>query len=822
MRANLREKSLNSKRLITGICLSFVLSCSNVYSEEFLTFKPLPIPIPYKTANTVQLDTSQINHVQPKANTSIPFKLRDFNESDYFSSSIDELTLQEIEDSEIQPVTYTQAELKEVEENEKIALQTSESMIKNINSAFYTHTHPETFTPTSTAGSFFAPLVDPTISEMENEPKLNEIEKIIFPEDVITPAQESVEIIEPVETFNAEQNSSVEKQENNVEEVYTPTIVSIDSEEVDLNGKLISSIKIEGVDTVKEDFILSNINSQKTSLYSNELLQKDLQKIYSTGYFTEDMSVEPVLNPDDTVSLVFTLKENILVSGVTVEGNTVFTDDELNPFVSNMKDLPQNLIAINQSIDKITQHYHDKGYILAKVESVDENENGELVFKISEGVINKIDIEGNERTKDYVISRNIMSQPETVYNEEILKKDLAKIFSTQVFEDVTREIKPNKLEPGTYNITVIVKEKITNSVALGGGIDTGLGAFGSISLKEDNFLGNAQRVSLSGILGSGILLSDTSIKNHMNYQIELNFFEPYFLNADNSLMSKIYFRELGSWGVPLAIERRIGASVGVEHKVKRFNHLSTSLTGGIEHIHLKEGDASKIQYLYDKNNLDIAHRAKQLTDGMFINIAPGIKYSNLDSEENPRNGIIAQARYTEAFGLSDFNHTHGRITGAVTKFIPVRKKSTFSITAKAGAKLHGDEMPEIMAYRLGGPYSIRGYRINGVGSGESFLMGSAELATPLPFVDRLKWDIIKNLRLTFFVDAGKVFDPTISNVLFDRPAHAITAGIGLRIYIPGVGPISVDYGLPITNPGSYGSEHGYFTFGTGGLNMYNY
>ena len=534
------------------------------------------------------------------------------------------------------------------------------------------------------------------------------------------------------------------------------------------------------------------------------------------------MSVEPVLNPDDTVSLVFTVEENIPVSDVKLEGNTVYPTEELAPYISRLKGLPQNLIEINNAIDNITKHYHEKGYILAKVVSVDDNDDGELLFKISEGVINDIDIEGNERTKDYVISRNIMTQPGTVYNEELLKKDLAKVFSTQVFEDVTREIKPNKQEEGTYNVTVVVKEKVTNSVALGGGIDTGLGAFGSISLREDNFLGNAQRVSLNGILGSGILLSDTSIKNHMNYQIELNFFEPHFLNADNSLMSKIYYRELGSWAVPLAIERRIGANIGIEHKVKRFNHLSTSLTGGIEHIHLKEGDAGKIEYLYNKNNLDIANRVRQLTDGMFINLAPGIKYSNLDSEENPRSGIIAQARFTEAFGVSDFNHTHGRISGAVTKFIPIRKKSTFSITAKAGAKLHGDEMPEIMAYRLGGPYSIRGYRMNGVGTGDSFLMGSAELATPLPFVDRFKWDIIKNLRLTFFVDAGKVFDPTISNVLFDRPAHAITAGIGLRIYIPGVGPISVDYGLPITNPGSYGSEHGYFTFGTGGLNMYNY
>jgi outer membrane protein insertion porin family len=207
-----------------------------------------------------------------------------------------------------------------------------------------------------------------------------------------------------------------------------------------------------------------------------------------------------------------------------------------------------------------------------------------------------------------------MTQAGTVYNEEFLKKDLAKVFSTQIFDEVNRELAPSEENPGTFDVTVIVKEKSTNSVALGGGIDTGLGAFGSISLREDNFLGKAQKVSLSGILGSGILLSDASIKNHMNYQVELSFFEPYFINADNSLMSKIYYREMGSWNVPLAIERRIGANIGVEHKVKGYDKLYTSFTLGAEHINLKEGDFNRVESLYKQHGLNISERAKQLSD----------------------------------------------------------------------------------------------------------------------------------------------------------------------------------------------------------------
>lgn len=175
------------------------------------------------------------------------------------------------------------------------------------------------------------------------------------------------------------------------------------------------------------------------------------------------------------------------------------------------------------------------------------------------------------------------------------------------------------------------------------------------------------------------------------------------------------------------------------------------------------------------------------------------------------------ARYEEAFGLDGFGKTNGRLLGMAKKFIPVAKKSSLTFTGRGGLRVHGSDMPEIMAFRLGGPYTIRGYKVNGVGTGTSFIMGSAELATPIPFVDRLKVNFLQNLRMTFWVDAGKVFNPTISSTLYDRPLQAITAGVGLKINIPGVGPLSVDYGFPLTNPGSYGSPNGYFTFGVGDM-----
>ena len=592
---------------------------------------------------------------------------------------------------------------------------------------------------------------------------------------------------------------------------------SVEEEAFAKEPAYINDIEILGANIIKPEFVLKKMSLKKGDLYDKERMQQDLKTIYRMGYFTERMKAVPVKNENGTVSLKVILEENIPVTDFTIEGNTVVSTEEIMQHLLPLKGKPQNIDAINKAMEKINECYYSKGYILSKIDSIYDDPDGVLNLNITEGKINKILITGNEKTKEYVIERNIMTEPGTVYNENIVKQDLVRLYSTQAFKDVNRTIDVSEEDPDKYDITIELKEQRTASVSVGGGLDSATGAFGSLGISDNNFRGMNQRVSLTGMIGSGILMSDSSIKSHMNYQAQLSFFEPHFLNSDNSLMSKIYYRDLGSYHIPLAIERRIGVESTLAHRLKFNPRMSTTLTTGVEHIHLTEGDSNRISELYNRHGLNIADRAQQLEGGLFFKLAPGLAYDSRDSVINPRHGALVSARYEEAFGLDGFGKTNGRLLGMAKKYVPVGKKSSLTFTGRGGLKVHGSDMPEIMAFRLGGPYTVRGYRVNGVGTGTSFIMGSAELATPLPFVDRLKINFLHNLRMTFWVDAGKVFNPTISSTLYDRPIHAITAGVGLKINIPGVGPLSIDYGFPLTNPGPNGSENGYFTFGVGDM-----
>ena len=590
----------------------------------------------------------------------------------------------------------------------------------------------------------------------------------------------------------------------------------ISADSSDKENRKIKKIEFYGLNSVSSQELTDKMQMKEGGNYSREVLQSDLKALYDTGYFTQKMKAIPSKNDDGTVTVKIVVEENLPVKDFTVEGNTVIPIEDILAILSDMKGKPQNITQLNNAIAQIQELYNSKGYILARVSSLTDDPDGTINISIKEGIIDKIMIEGNEKTKDYVIARNVLTEPGMIYNDNLIKEDLVRLYATQAFKDVTREIEPSEEVPDAYDITIKIQEQRTASISVGGGLDTVTGLFGSMGISENNFRGRCERLSLTGLVGTGVILNDSSVKDHMNIQAELSYFKPYFLNSDTSLNSRLFFRDFGSYQVPLAVERRYGAEATLSHRLKKNRHASASFSLGLENIDVREGDANGILGMYNKYNIPISRRAEQLEGGLFLSLSPAIIYDTRDSATVTRHGTMASLRFDENFGMNGFDKTNGKLTGMIKQYIPIAKKSSLSFTAKGGGTIHGD-IPEVMSYRLGGPYTVRGFKMSGVGTGNAFIMGSAEFATPIPFLDRTRIAFLNNIRFTLWADAGKVFDGTLSNKLYDRPMEAVSVGVGLKVFVPGMGPLSIDYGIPLTNPGSNGSKRGYFTFGVGDL-----
>ena len=284
---------------------------------------------------TILLDTSKAEKVTPKAHTSIPFNLREFSEAEYFTSNIEDTPPDNSSLSEEDNSTL----MKIVEETPE---DSQEEILQEKNSEF------EIFTPNEVAVDFFVPT-------------------------------------------KVDENEEVLKEELH-EATYVAEVSSETQSDNEFEGKKISKIEFCGLKNLPQDLIFAEITTKENALYNSSILQHDLQKIYSTGYFTDEMSVEPELNNDGTVSLIFSVKENVLVKDVEVVGCTVFSAIEMEEFIQPLRNKPQNLHTINLVIEQINDYYHEKGYILASVSSVDDTVDSGLRFTISEGIINKIDI----------------------------------------------------------------------------------------------------------------------------------------------------------------------------------------------------------------------------------------------------------------------------------------------------------------------------------------------------------------------------------------------------------------------------------------------
>lgn len=586
-----------------------------------------------------------------------------------------------------------------------------------------------------------------------------------------------------------------------------PEALNIQTDKAYDQSLTVKDIEITGNHLITKDMILKNMNTKVGSYFNREYIKNDLKNIYDIGYFTEKIKAVPETTEDGVV-LKIVLEENTPVTGISFVGNTVVSSQEIADIFSSQYGMPQNIVELNKSIEKLEEFYASKGYVLARVSKVSDDPDGILNVEINEGEIDKISITGNTRTKDFVIKRNILTSSGSIYNENILKQDLARVYGTQAFSDVRRTIVPSTENPEKYNLSIEVDEKRTGSISLGGGIDTGTGLFGTIGYNERNFRGRGQKLSANLMTGSGQITSDKDTTRRANVQFEVNFTEPRLRGTLNTLDVGVFARDFASFHVPLAIEQRIGTELQLSRPVKDIPNLAAGFGLGLESIKIKEGDYTQISSYFAKKGYDISNRSKQLKGGTFVSLGPSLAYDTRNSLYNTRDGWFMSTDLKEYVKVSGDSESFGKLSFKVRRYVPVAKESTLMFSGKLGRKVTG-EMPDFASFRMGGATSVRGFREGEVGVGEGMMFASLEYRTPIPFIDKVtKIGFFRDMRIASFLDAGKVYDEYLSNVLFDRPGYGISAGGGLRINVPGVGPIKIDYGIPLTKTGTENTKSG--------------
>lgn len=568
------------------------------------------------------------------------------------------------------------------------------------------------------------------------------------------------------------------------------------SEPIYDQGVTVTTIVIEGNDAISDDEIQDIIETKPGSLYSKRRLKKDLQLLFETGWFTEKLRAIPIATKEG-IKIKYVLQENPVVTNIEFDGNTLVTTDVLTELFKNQLNRPQNVNLINKAIENVESTYRDKGYVLARVEDIDEPESGHIKITVTEGVLSKIEYEGNRKTRDKVVERAMAQKVGEVYNEQTVAADMKRVFSTQAFSDVRRVVKADPNEAGKYILVIELDEKKTGAISVGGGLDTGTGVFGSVGFSDPNFLGRGQSINVVGMVGSGVIGNDKDTLNRRIYQFQSNWFNPSI--SEDSLVSmgaSLNFRELGSFNVPLAIERRFGGEVNFGRPIETVPGASMGVGIGLETTDIREGASeAKLMQRAGITRQDRAD-AGTLDDGTFAYITPSVGIDTRDNRLNPSSGWLNTVGLRAATGIG--NDSYWSASTNLRRYLRITDSMNFSVNAQGGSALLGN-IPQFDMFRLGGTNSVRGFQEGGIGVGQAFVSGTTELRTKVPYLKKFdeKYPFYDMVSLVAFADAGKLFDRPEFEQEFGRPGYGISFGGGLRLNIPGVGPLRFDYGVPI-------------------------
>jgi outer membrane protein insertion porin family len=568
-------------------------------------------------------------------------------------------------------------------------------------------------------------------------------------------------------------------------------------------------VYIEGNTLVDEARLRNVMTLRPGVVYSKTALQTDLRRIYELGYFTEQMKAIPKATKDGIV-IYITLEENSPVTGIDIKGNQVLTDADIEKIFADQIGLPQNIEALNAGIAELEKKYVTDGYILAKVVDISDTPEGTLVLKVDEGVIDSIKVVGNRKTKDFVVTKNLVLKAGDVYNDTTMNDDLKRLFSLQAFDDVRRVLTPSAKHHEKYDLVVEVDEKRSGAFSLGGGIDTVTGFFGSVGYSDPNFLGRGENLTTQIGIGSGVIGRDTRTQARTpTYQIDLGWSTPYLAGTDNAFSVNLFGRDMQSFNIPLALERRIGGGATISRAIQRYNNVSASLGLKVENVALREGGSDSNLAFF---NISPTERARELSQGgTFVSLGPTIAFDNRNNRYDPTTGWFNTASVGGTLGLGA--DSYGTASINLRKYIALNKTLSLAWNGQLSSSLFND-IPDFNAFRLGGPFTVRGYQEGGLGIGSGQAITSLELRSKFPLWGKLK-DVafLETLRIVGFMDAGTLFNESQVNTLFARNGNGASIGAGVRLTIPGVGPLRFDYAIPLVTTNKDYQQN--FSFGVG-------
>ena len=235
--------------------------------------------------------------------------------------------------------------------------------------------------------------------------------------------------------------------------------------------------------------------------YAEDTANADVRRITDLGWFVRtSVRTEPV---EGGVRVIYTVVENPVVTAIDFIGNTVLSDAQLLAAIGTRPGQVANSRQIIADAQAINRAFSDQGYKLTEVSDPPRvTQEGRLEFVIFEPRIGEIRIEGNTKTREYVIRQQLEVHPGDVYRTTTIRKSLTNLQQLGLFDDVVAVPDPGTV-PGTLTLTIRVRERDHyGMLSLGAGTSNIEGIFGFVDVSNNNLFGTGQRGSVRAQFGT--------------------------------------------------------------------------------------------------------------------------------------------------------------------------------------------------------------------------------------------------------------------------------------------------------------------------------
>ncbi|MGI6853133.1 outer membrane protein assembly factor BamA [Mesorhizobium sp. 1B3] len=566
--------------------------------------------------------------------------------------------------------------------------------------------------------------------------------------------------------------------------------------------------RLSDVISTKRSTILSFLF--RNDIYDEERLRADeeaLRRFYFNHGYADFQVISSVgelneANNEYVITITVEEGERYNFGDVSIESTIEGVDSQaLNSLIKTRSGDVYSAKKVEDTIIAITERVAGMGYAFAQVtprgDRNFENRTISVVYTVDEGprtYVQRIEIRGNNRTRDYVIRREFDISEGDAFNQVLVQRAKRRLERLDYFERVEIATAPGS-EPDQVVLVVDVVEKSTGEFSIGAGYSTGgenEGVNVEGAITERNFLGRGQYIKLSASGGANAR------------DFTLSFTEPYFLG------------------------RRISAGFDIYRQTRNYTNYDSEITGGSIRFGLPITEALTTQVAYNlsREEYSLDDDCDPLTVNMpgsncfvstsilnGIESSPWIKssvsgtilYNTIDDLKNPHSGIYATFT-TEVAGL-----------GGDAQFVKVSGRGNFYKTlseeydivglAVVGAGHVSSIGNELRVFDMfkNNDRMIRGFEYNGIGpadilpngevdqlGGQTYFHGTLEAQFPMPVIPESY-----GLKGALFADAATLYGNNLQDDLVSTGMEWRASVGASLIWASPFGPLRVDYAVPV-------------------------